>query len=74
MACPREVFRAAVIGAAYGVVLMHNHPSGDPSPSEADIRMTKRLAESGRILGMEVLDHIIVGNDRHLSLRETGIL
>ena len=74
MACPREVFRAAVIGAAYGVVLMHNHPSGDPSPSEADIRMTKRLAEAGRILGMEVLDHIIVGNDRHSSLRETGVL
>jgi len=74
MAHPREVFRAAVIGAAYSVVLMHNHPSGDPSPSDADLRTTKRLAESGRILGIEVVDHVIVGSNRHLSLRETGIL
>lgn len=74
IAHPREVFRAAVIGAAHSIVLMHNHPSGDPSPSDADLRMTKRLAESGRILGIEVVDHVIVGSDRHLSLRETGIL
>ncbi len=74
MAHPREVFRAAVIGAAFGVVLMHNHPSGDPSPSDADVRMTKRFAESGRILCIEVIDHIIVGSKRHLSLREAGIL
>ena len=72
MAHPREVFRAAVIGAAYGVVLMHNHPSGDPAPSDADVRMTRRLMESGRILGIEVIDHIIVGHQRHCSFREMG--
>ena len=72
MAHPREVFRAAVIGAAYGVVLMHNHPSGDPSPSDADVRMTKRFVESGRILCIEVLDHVIVGHQRHCSFREMG--
>jgi len=74
MAHPREVFRAAVIGAAHSVVLMHNHPSGDPTPSDADLRMTKRLVESGRILCIEVADHIVVGSKRHLSLREAGIL
>ena len=74
MAHPREVFRAAVIGAAHSVVLMHNHPSGDPSPSDADLRMTRRLVESGRILCIEVADHIVVGSNRHLSLREAGIL
>jgi DNA repair protein RadC len=74
MAHPREVFRAAVIGAAHSVILMHNHPSGDPSPSDADLRMTRRLVESGRILCIEVADHIVVGSNRHLSLRETGTL
>lgn len=74
MAHPREVFRAAVIGAAYGVVLMHNHPSGDPSPSDADRRTTTRLIESGRILQIEVVDHIIVGHQRHCSFREMGRL
>ena len=72
LAHPREVFRAAVIGAAYGVVLMHNHPSGDPSPSDADVRMTNRFVESGRILCIEVIDHIIVGHQRHGSFREMG--
>ena len=74
MAHPREVFRAAVIGVAHSVVLMHNHPSGDPTPSDADLRMTKRLVESGRILCIEVTDHIVVGNKRHLSFREAGTL
>jgi DNA repair protein RadC len=74
MAHPREVFRAAVIGAAWGVVLMHNHPSGDPSPSDADIRMTRRLADCGRTLQITVCDHVIIGDTRHLSLRESGII
>lgn len=72
MAHPREVFRAAVIGAAHGVVLMHNHPSGDPSPSDADLRTTKRLVESGQILQIEVVDHVIVGHQQHCSFREIG--
>jgi DNA repair protein RadC len=74
MAHPREVFRAAVIGAAHSVVLMHNHPSGDPSPSEADMRTTRRLVETGRVLQVEVTDHVIVGNPSHCSLRAAGII
>jgi len=74
MAHPREVFRAAVIGAAYSVVLMHNHPSGDPSPSEADRRITRKHVESGNILQIGVTDHIIIGKDRHFSFREAGLI
>lgn len=74
VAHPREVFRASVIGAAWGVVLMHNHPSGDPTPSDADIRTTRRLVEAGGILQIEVCDHIIVGDMRHISLLEAGII
>lgn len=74
IAHPREVFRAAVMCAAYSVILMHNHPSGDPSPSEADMRMTRVLAEAGKILRIHVVDHIIIGHNRHVSLREAGIL
>jgi DNA repair protein RadC len=74
IAHPREVFRAAVIGAAHGVVLMHNHPSGDPSPSSADVQVTKVLWDAGRILRIDVVDHVIVGHGRHCSLREAGIL
>lgn len=74
MAHPREVFRAAVIGAAHSVVLMHNHPSGDPEPSSADVRMTKRLAEAGQILCIDVLDHVIVGYSSHCSCREEGLM
>jgi DNA repair protein RadC len=74
MAHPREVFRAAVIAAAYAVMVMHNHPSGDPTPSSADQQITKVLADAGRILRINVTDHIIVGHDRHCSFRETGLL
>jgi DNA repair protein RadC len=74
MAHPREVFRAAVIGATHAVVLMHNHPSGDPQPSDADSRITKRLVDSGRILGIDVLDHVIIGQGQHWSFREAGVL
>lgn len=74
MAHPREVFRAAVIGAAHGVVLMHNHPSGDPTPSSADLAMTKRLVQAGQILCVQVHDHVIVGDGRHCSLREAGLI
>lgn len=72
IAHPREVYRAAVIGAAYAVVLMHNHPSGDPNPSEADLRMTRQLEQAGHTLHIRVMDHIIVGYNRHCSLRELG--
>jgi DNA repair protein RadC len=69
----REVFRAAIIGAASAVILMHNHPSGDPAPSEADVRVTRDLIRAGQLLKIEVLDHVIVGAaDLHCSLRELG--
>lgn len=74
IAHPREVFRAAVIGAAWGVILMHNHPSGDPAPSEADFRVTRRMVDTGKVLQIQVLDHIIIGDRRHSSLREAGIV
>jgi DNA repair protein RadC len=74
VAHPREVFRAAVIGAAWGVVLAHNHPSGDPTPSDADRRTTTRLVEAGRILQIEVVDHVIVGNPNHCSFVAAGLM
>ena len=69
---PREVFRAALIAAAAAIVIMHNHPSGEPTPSEADIRVTRDLIRAGQLLKVEVLDHVIVGNPTHCSLRELG--
>jgi DNA repair protein RadC len=69
---PREVFRVAVISSAAAVVLIHNHPSGDPSPSEADIRVTRDLIRAGQLIKIDVLDHIIVGNPTYCSLRELG--
>jgi DNA repair protein RadC len=71
---PREVFRAAVISAAYAIVLMHNHPSGEPEPSSADIKVTRMFVEAGKLLRIEVLDHVIVGHQRHYSFREAGHL
>ena len=69
---PREVFRAAVIAAAAAIVLVHNHPSGDPTPSEADIKVTRDLIRAGQLLKIEVLDHVIMGAGRHASLRSLG--
>ncbi len=71
---PREVFKAAIRHSAAAVILAHNHPSGDPEPSADDLRITERLAEAGRILGVEVLDHMVVGDGRFVSLRERGVL
>jgi DNA repair protein RadC len=68
----REVFRAAIVSAAHAVVLMHNHPGGDPTPSDADIRITRELVRAGQLLKLEVLDHIIVTPFKHRSLRELG--
>ena len=69
---PREVFRAAVIAAAAAVVLAHSHPSGDPTPSEADIKVTRDLIRAGQLLKIEVLDHVIIGAGQHASLRSLG--
>lgn len=68
---PREVFQKALLANAVSIILMHNHPSGDCTPSREDIEVTKRLVEAGKIIGIEVLDHIIVG-DKFSSLKEKG--
>ena len=69
---PREVFRIAVAFSASAIILMHNHPSGEPEPSAADIQVTRDLVRAGQILKIQVLDHVIVGRNRHCSLRELG--
>jgi DNA repair protein RadC len=66
------VFRLAVVSNASAIVLMHNHPSGEATPSEADIKVTRDLIRAGQLLKIEVLDHVIVGNPNHCSLRELG--
>ncbi|MBL8852740.1 MAG: DNA repair protein RadC [Planctomycetaceae bacterium] len=71
---PREVFRPAIRDAASAVLLAHNHPSGDPTPSRADLTVTQRLVEVGKLIGIEVLDHIIIGNPTVLSMRANGDL
>lgn len=71
---PREVFRAAVVSSAAAVLVMHNHPSGDPTPSDADIKVTRDLIRAGQLLKIDVLDHVIIGNGTHCSLREQGII
>ena len=69
---PREVFRPAIENSAAAVVLTHNHPSGESTPSEADIKITRDLIRAGQLLKIEVLDHIVVGNPNHTSLRSLG--
>ncbi len=74
MASPREVFRVAVASASYAIVVMHNHPSGEPEPSNADRRFTQQLREAGPVLRIEVNDHVIIGHNRHFSFRDAGML
>lgn len=71
---PRECFKEAIRRNANAVILLHNHPSGDPAPSREDLDITRRLVEGGRILGIEVLDHVIIGDKRFISLKEQGII
>lgn len=71
---PREVFRAAVLGGAAAVVLFHNHPSGDPTPSREDCALTRRLIAAGELMGIDVLDHVILADMRFVSLRESKTL
>jgi DNA repair protein RadC len=70
---PREVFKEAISASATSVIFVHNHPSGDPGASEDDIKLTKRLAEVGEIVGIDVLDHIIIGDKKYLSLKREGL-
>jgi DNA repair protein RadC len=71
---PRETFRAAVGHAAAAIILAHNHPSGDPTPSTEDLTLTARLKQAGEIMGIPVLDHIVIGDNRWVSLKERGLV
>lgn len=72
---PREVYKIALLANSNGIIIAHNHPSGDPTPSQEDIEVTRRLIEAGGILGITVMDHVIVGSDhRFVSLKERGLL
>jgi DNA repair protein RadC len=69
---PRDVFREAAIGGAAAIVVFHNHPSGDPSPSPDDVELTRRLAAAGTLMGIDVVDHIVLGDVRYCSFRDSG--
>jgi DNA repair protein RadC len=72
---PREVFKPAILAGSAALLLAHNHPSGDPEPSAEDIALTRRLTSAGQLLGIEILDHLILGEaGRFVSLRERGVL
>ncbi len=79
LAHPREVFRHAITDAAASIVLAHNHPSGDPTPSAEDVRITRQLVEVGRVIEIQILDHVIIGRSQDerpdfISLREAGLV
>ena len=71
---PREVFKSAILNNAATIVMAHNHPSFDTNPSNEDVQVTKRIVEAGMILGIELLDHIIVGNEEGISLKQLGYM
>jgi len=71
---PREVFKSALMESSASVIMVHNHPSGDPSPSREDILVTEKLVEGGKLLGIDVLDHIIIGEGRYVSLKDEGFV
>ena len=71
---PREVFRPALLEPAASIILVHNHPSGDPAPSREDVRLTRQLAECARLLDLRINDHVVIGRGRYVSLAERGIL
>lgn len=71
---PREVFHRAVKLMAASVILVHNHPSGDPVPSNEDIELTKKMVEAGKVMNIAVLDHVIIGQGRYVSLKEKGVM
>ncbi len=76
----RETFRGAIVANAKAIIIVHNHPSGDATPSSEDLQITRRIAEAGRILGVKVMDHVVIGqktaeNDKgYISLRERGLV
>lgn len=71
---PREVFNVAVRESAAAMILLHNHPTGDPTPSPEDLEVTRRLCEAGELMGIKVLDHIIIGDGTFYSFSERGVM
>jgi DNA repair protein RadC len=71
---PRELFSSAILSASAALILIHQHPSGDPEPSREDIELTERLVEGAKLLGLRILDHIVIGEDRYISFADRGIL
>ncbi len=71
---PREVFKTAILTNSNSMIFLHNHPSGDPTPSLEDKNITERLKEAGELLGIRVLDHIVIGNGKHYSFKEEGLI
>ena len=74
MVRPAEVLRPAVMEAVPSIIVCHNHPSHDPTPSPEDVAITRELAQSGKLLGIELLDHVVIGGDRFVSLKERGLI
>jgi len=71
---PRDIFQRAILSKAASVIIVHNHPSGDPAPSPEDVALTTRLAEAGKIFDIPVLDHIVIGEGQYTSLKEKGLV
>lgn len=71
---PREVFKPAILSNAASIIIYHNHPSGDPSASSEDVSVTQRIKECGKLLGIDLIDHIIIGDERFVSLKEKGVI
>jgi DNA repair protein RadC len=71
---PREVYKIALLANAAAVIVVHNHPSGDPTPSAEDVAITRRLREAGELLGVSLLDHVVIGDERYISFADDGIL
>lgn len=74
IAHPREIFKDAVVASAASIIMAHNHPSGDPTPSQQDIEITRRLIDTGKIIGIDVLDHLVIGDGKYVSLKERGLM
>lgn len=74
IAHPRDIFREAIISNASSIILAHNHPSGDPAPSKADLLVTQRLVEAGRLIGIDIADHVVLGDNRWVSFQERGLM
>ena len=70
----RDVFQRAILSNAASVILVHNHPSGDPAPSPEDVELTRKLVEAGRVMDVAVLDHVVIGDGRFVSLKERGVM